>query len=354
MKHLFLLLFCFYLVLPAFGQGSVGIGTDNPNPNAILDLKPSGAQGLQMPRLSTSDTISFTGSADQGMVFYDTLTGTIRVFDGVQWKELGSGGGGGAATVSFTARVDSLGNIIDQAGNNFTVSHNSTGSYTVTIGTPYAGIAGLTIQSKGIQLPSSVTYCTPLHASGCDLGDYIENVTFNTISNLSGCDGPGDPYQDFTSISTNVTAGNSYTISVDTKDEDGVIAYIDFNQDGTFQSTEEVWSSSSFTPKNNTWTGTVTIPVSAYNGSTVMRLRSGYLCVPGNTVPCASNSCLEFGETEDYTINISGGVTPPGGVVTTPVQSSYSALAGSGFNIFLYDDTGVPVDAEFTFMGQGY
>jgi hypothetical protein len=53
------------------------------------------------------------------------------------------------------------------------------------------------------------TYYVRVHS----YGDYISNVTLNTINNNSTYDLPlGDSYQDFTSISTNLVKGSDFVL----------------------------------------------------------------------------------------------------------------------------------------------
>ena len=57
-----------------YGQQNVGIGTDNPNPNAVLDLE-SDDKGFLMPRLNTNarNTLgTLCGPNEEGLVVYDT------------------------------------------------------------------------------------------------------------------------------------------------------------------------------------------------------------------------------------------------------------------------------------------
>jgi chaperonin cofactor prefoldin len=91
-KHLFF--FAIILCSTAtFAQNSVGIGTRNPNPKAVLDLRAAGMQGLLAPRLSSIDTSGFSaGISEKGMLFYDTTSAVFRYFDGDHWKVIGSGG----------------------------------------------------------------------------------------------------------------------------------------------------------------------------------------------------------------------------------------------------------------------
>ncbi|SFB93960.1 Chaperone of endosialidase [Flexibacter flexilis DSM 6793] len=92
-RYYFLLLgFGGLFSIKASAQNSVGIGTSNPNANAVLELKPLGKQGFIMPRLNASDTLSWTLSPkEKGLVFFDTTSTRFFVYDGAYWKAVGSG-----------------------------------------------------------------------------------------------------------------------------------------------------------------------------------------------------------------------------------------------------------------------
>lgn len=94
-KRYFLLLVLGFGGFAASAQNSVGIGTTNPNNNAVLELKPLGKQGFIMPRLSASDTLSWTLSPkEKGLMFFDTTITRFFVYDGAYWKAVGNGSGG--------------------------------------------------------------------------------------------------------------------------------------------------------------------------------------------------------------------------------------------------------------------
>ncbi|WP_089791252.1 zinc-dependent metalloprotease [Chryseobacterium wanjuense] len=145
---------------------------------------------------------------------------------------------------------------------------------------------------------STVTYCS---ASATNTGDErIGNVKFGTINNTStGTAG----YEDFTSVSTNVTRGSAYTISVtpvwtSTVYSEAYAVYIDYNKDGDFTDSGELaWSKagSTTTPA----TGSITIPAAASLGTTRMRVMMKY-----SSVPTSSCGSYTYGQVEDYTLNI--------------------------------------------------
>lgn len=145
---------------------------------------------------------------------------------------------------------------------------------------------------------STVSYCSASANNTAD--ERIGNVKFGTINNTStGTAG----YENFTSISTNVTRGTSYTISItpvwtSTVYSEAYAVYIDYNGDGDFTDSGELaWTrtGSTTTPV----TGSITIPSTAVIGSTRMRVMMQY-----SSVPSSSCGTYTYGQVEDYTLNI--------------------------------------------------
>lgn len=154
------------------------------------------------------------------------------------------------------------------------------------------------------------SYCASTFTDEAGGTEHITNVTFNTINNDSGND-TTDGYIDYTSITTDVTAGNEYPISV-TFDaagfQDHVYVYIDWNQDYTFDNDTELYDLGSGSGNINTRNSNITIPNNALNGSTRMRIIVQYFDGTGFPLTagaCDANHASEWGETEDYTINVS-------------------------------------------------
>lgn len=146
-------------------------------------------------------------------------------------------------------------------------------------------------------LSVTLTYCTSQGNSVAD--EKIGKVVFNTINNTST---GGTGYTNFTSISTNVTRGTAYTITItpqwtSTIYSEGYAVFIDYNQDGDFSdSGETVWTKA--TSKTTPVSGTITIPATATLGATRMRVSMKY-----NGTPTACET-FSYGQVEDYTVNI--------------------------------------------------
>jgi len=144
----------------------------------------------------------------------------------------------------------------------------------------------------------SVTYCASKSSSTAY--EYINNVRLGTINNTSGDNGG---YADFTAQSTGLTGGSSNTISLTpgfhgyAYDEYWAV-YIDYNHNGSLSDAGELVAEGHATVGINL---SFTVPTSAMNGATRMRVIMQYYFYQTN--PCSGYT---YGETEDYTVNISG------------------------------------------------
>lgn len=160
------------------------------------------------------------------------------------------------------------------------------------------------------------SYCEATASHNCASGDeFISNVTLNTINNTSSC----TPYSNFTSQSTSLARGQQYTISIATGIvgsqsaaylDNQIAAWIDFNQNNTFEVSERLGLTTVAQGTNFPIQYTFTVPSNAALGNTRLRVRLNYMPDDGGIEPCNPPSGpYEWGETEDYTINIvnSGG-----------------------------------------------
>ncbi|PKH51149.1 secretion protein [Tenacibaculum sp. Bg11-29] len=143
-----------------------------------------------------------------------------------------------------------------------------------------------------------ITYCD---AKSTNINDeFIGSVKLNTIDNTSS----GQFYSDFTSISTTVARGAVQEITITPtwtggSYNEGYAVWIDYNKNGSFSDTGElVWSKSQ--SKDTPVVGNFTVPTTAVLGDTRMRVAMQYDAIPS---PCGD---LNYGEVEDYTVNITG------------------------------------------------
>ncbi len=220
---------------------------------------------------STSTNLSWSGATDNVAVTgYDVYQGASLI--------------GSTASTSYT--VTSL-------------SPSTTYSFTVKAKDAAGNVS---VSSNTVSVTTlagtSVSYCSAAATNTAD--ERIGNVSFGTINNTStGTAG----YEDFTSVSTNVTRGSAYTISVtptwaSTKYSEAYAVYIDYNKDGDFADSGELaWSKAGST--TSPATGSITIPATAALGTTRMRVMMKY-----SSLPTSSCGSYTYGQVEDYTLNI--------------------------------------------------
>jgi bacillolysin len=159
----------------------------------------------------------------------------------------------------------------------------------------YSGTASFTTTG------GSITYCASKGNS--TTYEWIKQITFGSINNNSG---NNNGYGNFTGISTNVTAGSAYTITLvpgfsGSSYREYWSVYIDYNQNGTLNNSGELVVTG-YTTGTGGGTANITIPATAKNGATRMRIQMHYNSQITN--PC---STFDYGEVEDYTLNVSGG-----------------------------------------------
>ncbi len=76
-------------------QSSVAIGSNTPNPKAVLWLSTTGGQGLLLPSLTTTSRtgMALNSSTEKGMMVYDNQLDEIFFWNGSVWIQAVGGGG---------------------------------------------------------------------------------------------------------------------------------------------------------------------------------------------------------------------------------------------------------------------
>ena len=192
-------------------------------------------------------------------------------------------------------------------------------------------------------------YCIP---EGINTARYINNFTAtgntDSVSNLGSGFSTGG-YGDYFDIHT-VSQAPDGTVSI-TSDVMGGTAgfriWVDWNQDGQFDTTEEVaYNSTGYLSHHE---GSFTVPSDAITGETRMRVVSHWLSSTGDISPCATG--FNYGEFEDYKFVVEGGTTDPEycipeGINTARYINNFTATGntdsvsnlGSGFSTGGYGD----------------
>ncbi|WP_109437919.1 MULTISPECIES: GEVED domain-containing protein [Aquimarina] len=217
-------------------------------------------------------------------------------------------------SLSWNASTDNIGvtGYDVYQGNSITTSVTGTSANIagLTSGTAYqfkikakdaaGNISGFSNTVNVTTTSGGVTYCSANGNNATE--EYISRVQLGSIDKTSAAGNGG--YNDFTSESTNLSKGSSNTITVTptwpgTTYNEAYRVWIDYNQDGDFADAgEQVWSQSS--TQDASVSGSFTVPSSATNGATRMRVIMRY-----NTVPSSCGS-FNYGEVEDYTVVIGG------------------------------------------------
>jgi hypothetical protein len=147
----------------------------------------------------------------------------------------------------------------------------------------------------------AVNYCNS--SASCSGYEWIRNVAVANLNNTSGNNGG---YENFTQYAANVTAGQSYTLTLrpgfaGSAFTESWKVWVDWNRDGDFTDANETEFTGTSTGYGSIY-GTLTVPAGATQGATRMRVSMQYGCY-------GASSCSNFnyGEVEDYTINIGTG-----------------------------------------------
>jgi hypothetical protein len=182
--------------------------------------------------------------------------------------------------------------------------------------TTTCAISGLSATSTPVQITqnTNISSCYCANAATNSVDDDIARVTFGSMANPATAPSPlssnaaaTGTYTNFTALTaSNFTQGLAYPISVQaffsgaTTYQTWASVYIDYNQNGLFDTGELAFSQNNPNTTPFTTSGTVTIPVTALTGNTRMRV----ILVESGTAAQAACTSFTYGEVEDYTINI--------------------------------------------------
>ncbi|MEA3316757.1 MAG: GEVED domain-containing protein, partial [Bacteroidota bacterium] len=218
--------------------------------------------------------------------------------------------------------------VVTSGSYNLTMNNLNSGTtyYVNSFATNSKGTAYGTEKTFTTTGTAPIEYCT---SEGSNYSyEWISNIEIGTFSNSSDAAG----YSDYTNQTLNLTAGESYDITLtpsfsgSSYDEYWKI-WIDLNYDGDFDdANENVFDAESMS--KTAVTGTITIPVDNADVTTRMRVTMKY-----NGAPTACESSFDYGEVEDYHINISqssGGDTE---APTAPTNLSSSNITETTFTL---------------------
>ncbi|MBA3830253.1 MAG: gliding motility-associated C-terminal domain-containing protein [Taibaiella sp.] len=292
----------------------------------------------------TSTTLNAVYAAVKGQSFiWQTSTD-----GGITWSNIA---GATNTTYTFTITASAYYRLVDTCQNS--------GLYA------YSNIVVVNLKSAGDCPCTPVTY---YQYASCSYYNYIQNVTITGVTTLS--DNPPCPTTTYVDRTDAVAAvkmnqGSTYTGQFYTYKYYGQASvWIDFNDDGTFATTERV--------AYPTYYGTccsigylslsLAIPATATPGVHRMRIRNVYACcsAPSTIDPCTASGSgytYYYGEAVDYYANILSTVaTPtvsPAGTVNSCITSggNLTLTASSAAASPTYTWTG-PSGSTFTSSGN--
>ncbi len=224
---------------------------------------------------------------------------------------LGSIAIGGSHAADFSVTANPSATVAASGSTSFDIAFDPSAiglrTATITIAnndsdeSPY----NFSIQGTGV----APTYCTAVATD--DSFEWIGNVTVNSTSNTSSGGSTSTGYSDFTALTPadliQGSTGNTISVTpvwLSTLYTEGVTVWIDFNQDYTFDASEIIMQVGPDTVSPQT--GTFSIPVGAVLGNTRMRVIMDDAILV--TDPCNNPN---YGEVEDYTVNIIPASTDP-------------------------------------------
>ena len=235
---------------------------------------------------------------------------------------------------------------------NPSVFYTTPGCYAVTLTATNAFGTNTTTTTCYVQVTSGSVYCTTnLHSVDCS-GGYINTVaiTGTTLNAANtGCSSGSElgyvQWNPTGAGTATLTKGQTYTFNATTSVSSIISVWIDYNQNGIFESTE--WKQISTASTNNVAaSNTINIPTSALTGSTRMRVRIRNT----GAANASTDACTLFGsgETEDYIIQIQNAAT------AAPIAAftANSTIINVGQSVTFTDLSGnTPTSWSWTFAG---
>ena len=293
--------------------------TSTTTSKSITGLTPSSNYEWQVQTVCSSGSSAFTSSAN-----FNTSAPSCNTPTGVTAGSITTTD----ATISWSAASGAvtynLNWKLSTSGVYTTISGITSTSYVLT------GLTSCTAYNYQVQTvcssgSSSFSTAGTFTTTGCAVSyctsrgnnttyEYINKVLLGSINNTSGNNGG---YGNFTGLSTNLVGSTSNTITLTpgftgSSYREYWKVYIDYNKNGVFTDAGENVVTTNSTAAVS---ASFTVPASALNGTTRMRVQMQY-----NAYPSSSCATYTYGEVEDYSVVISGNAQRPMAESTVPVS----------------------------------
>ncbi|MEQ8473795.1 MAG: endonuclease [Marinoscillum sp.] len=264
----------------------------------VIVYSSAGSTLLAKADLTTSNSVmSFNGNDPIGLFENNTLIDVVGTFNG------GSGNFAQNVTLQRKGSITSPSSSYSASEWN-QLAQDNFDNVGFLAGSSSGGGGG------GSTIPAG--YCSSEGSNSSY--EYISNFSLGSINNNSGNDGG---YGDYSNLNTSINAGGNYSFSLtpafpSSAYNEYLRIWVDLNRDGDFgDSGEQLYSSGAF---QSTLNGSISIPSSAANGVTMMRVSMKYDSSP------TSCETFSYGEVEDYAVTITGGSSRFGSGLTNVVQ----------------------------------
>jgi len=276
-------------------SASTALITDEDNTNDAVTSEVRHLYENDMGVNSIIAPLSGTGFTDSEPVIVE-----LKNFGGVEQENVPVSYTLNGNTVEEIAPGPFPPNTVQNYTFNQTANLYNIGIYELTVATHLPDDADSANDSKSIIVEHSM--CQP--QSDCTEGDFISYVEFNHLKNTSACSYLG--YGDYTNISTDLLVDRNYDLTVTVNyTEDYFTAWIDYNDNFIFEEDEMIVTDYIFGENQIsesialTHTFNIEIPHDANLGEHLMRLKINWWASASD--PCEN---VEYGETEDYKVNI--------------------------------------------------
>ncbi|MCF8365332.1 MAG: T9SS type A sorting domain-containing protein [Bacteroidales bacterium] len=271
----------------------------NGNNNGLLDPGETADFIVTLKNVGTLEALAITGNFTTEDDYITIITTTTQSFGNIAIN------GSASATFTVSAEDDA------PAGHTATINFNFEGT-------------NVDPNTKYIMVPFP-DYCYP--DANCSYGDGFTGFILEDINNMNnGCSNNG--YGDFTDMMTDLEPGQTYEITWQTgySDQDASL-WIDLNMDKIFGDDERLVTDMNLASAGTNYSTTIEIPGDALPGEKRLRIRANWQ--NSSADPCASFS---YGETEDYTVNITGDI-----LIAGFTSDAYEVCHGS--DVHFYDNS---------------
>lgn len=188
--------------------------------------------------------------------------------------------------------------------------------------------------------PSPTNYCTVQQQTNFFAPTPITSFEIVGVNSNTSSASSTDYYEDFTNKTFDLTAGQTYTVKLKGKNGSGYAPdtytlFMDWNQNGILDEDNEIVQEGylfNSTGEDGKFTEfQFTVPQNVLNGNTRLRILK-IVSATTYSMFWPTGACGYYystGQVEDYTLNISGGVTDPGCSFTCPTDINADTLPGA-------------------------